>query len=333
MVLGGRVADSRNAQVLIIKTSSLGDVIHNLPVVSDILAHSPGAEIDWVVEEDFADIPGMHPRVRRVIPVGMRRWRRRMLAPGTWRDIARFRRDLTNKTYDIVLDSQGLLKSAFLARLAHGPTRGQDRATARESLAACFYDQAFHVARGRHAVERNRDLASQALGYPLSAEAPDYGIHAPEIKFPFSVPGKFIIGLHATSRASKRWPDEQWVKFGNKLAATGIQLLFPWGSPDEERHARSLAQQLANAVVLSRLNLRDLAALMGRAQAVVGVDTGLVHLSAALDRPTVAIFTDTSPTLTGVVASRPERVRNVGNARQIPNVESVWQALAELKVV
>jgi heptosyltransferase-1 len=320
-------------QLLIIKTSSLGDVIHNLPVMADILAQSPGAEIDWVVEENFADIPAMHPRVRRVIPVGMRRWRRQLIAPATWRDIVRFRRELQDKTYDIVLDSQGLLKSALLARLARGPTRGPDRTTARESLAACFYNQAFHVARGRHAVERNRDLASQALGYPPPVGAPDYGIRAPEITFPFSVPGKFIVGLHATSRASKRWPDEQWITLGKKLAGREIPLLLPWGSPDEERHARNLAQQLEHAIVLPRLNLRELAALMGRAQAVVGVDTGLVHLSAALDRLTVAIFTDTSPRLTGVVASRPERVRNVGDSRQIPDVESVWQALTELKVV
>lgn len=320
-------------QLLIIKTSSLGDVIHNLPVVADVLAQSPGTEIDWVVEEDYADIPVMHPRVRRVIPVGLRRWRRRMLAPETWRDIARFRRDLQYKTYEIVLDSQGLLKSALLARLARGPTRGPDRTTARESLAAYFYDQAFHVARGRHAVERNRDLASQALGYPPPVGAPDYGIRAPEVKFPFSVPGKFIVGLHATSRAAKRWPDEQWITLGKKLAGREIPLLLPWGNPDEERHARSLAQQLEHAIVLPRLSLRELAALMGRAQAVVGVDTGLVHLSAALDRPTVAIFTDTSPTLTGVVAARPERVRNVGDSRQIPHAESVWQALTELKVL
>jgi len=320
-------------QLLIIKTSSLGDVIHNLPVVADMLARSPGTEIDWVVEEDFADIPAMHPRVRRVIPVGLRRWRRRMLAPETWRDFARFHRDLKTKTYDIVLDSQGLLKSALLARLARGPTRGPDRTTARESLAACFYDQAFHVARARHAVERNRDLAAQALGYPPPAGAPDYGIRAPAITFPFSVPGKCIVGLHATSRAGKRWPDAHWIELGNKLAGRGMPLLLPWGSPDEERHAQRLAQQIEQATVLPRLSLRELAALMGRAPAVVGVDTGLVHLSAALDRPTVAIFTDTSPTLTGVVASRPERVRNVGDSRRIPDVESVWQALTELKVV
>ena len=320
-------------QLLIVKTSSLGDVIHNLPVVADMLAQSPGTEIDWVVEEDFADIPAMHPRVRRVIPVGMRRWRRRLMAPATWRDIARFRRDLQTKTYDIVLDSQGLLKSALLARLARGPTRGPGRTTARESLAACFYDQAFHVARGRHAVERNRDLAAQALGYPPPAGAPDYGIRAPQASLSFAVPEKFIVGLHATSRASKRWPDAQWIELGKKLAGRGMPLLLPWGSPDEQRHAQKLARQLANAVVLPRLGLRELAALMGRAPAVVGVDTGLVHLSAALERPTVAIFTDTSPTLTGVVAARPERVRNVGDSRQIPNVESVWQALTELKVV
>ena len=305
-------------------------MIHNLPAVSDIVAHTPGAAIDWVVEEAFAEIPRLHPAVRRVIPVALRRWRRRLWSPATWREIAHLRRELKAESYDKIIDTQGLVKSAWLARLAHGPSYGQDKATAREPLAASFYDHCFHVARGRHAVERNRDLAAQALGYPLPQSPPDYGIRAPQALFSFTVPEKFIVGLHATSRASKRWPVEHWVSLGRELENRGIALLLPWGSPEEEEYAHQISQSLKNATVLPRLNLRDLAALMGRAQAVVGVDTGLVHLAAALGRPTVAIYTDTSPILTGVVATDASRVRNLGNVGAVPDIQTVRQALIEL---
>lgn len=305
-------------------------MIHNLPAVSDIVSHIPGAEIDWVVEESFAEIPRLHPKVCRVIPVALRRWRRQMLSPATWREVSRFRRELKAETYDKIIDTQGLVKSAWLARMARGPSYGQDKATAREWLAASFYDHHLHVARGRHAVERNRDLVAQALGYPLPQTPPDYGIRAPQASFSFTVPGKFMIGLHATSRETKRWPMEHWVALGRELDGRGITLLLPWGSAEEEQHAHQISQSLKNATVLPRLGLRELAALMGRAQAVVGVDTGLVHLAAALGRPTVAIYTDTSPTLTGVVAADANRVRNLGNVNRVPEPEAVKVALAEL---
>ncbi|GAB4510515.1 MAG: lipopolysaccharide heptosyltransferase I [Sulfuricaulis sp.] len=317
-------------RLLIIKTSSLGDVIHNLPAISDIVSHAPGAEIDWIVEEAFAEIPKLHPRVRRVIPVALRRWRRQLLSPATWRDMARFRRELKAETYDKVIDTQGLVKSAWLARMARGPSCGQDKASAREPLAASFYDHRFHVLRGRHAVERNRDLAAQALGYSLPQTPPDYGIRAPQASFSFAVPEKFMIGLHATSRESKRWPVAHWVALGRELEGRGIALLLPWGSAEEEQHAHQISQSLKNATVLPRLSLRDLAAFMGRAQAVVGVDTGLVHLAAALGRPTVAIYTDTSPVLTGVVTTDASRVRNLGNVGRVPEPQAVRQALTEL---
>jgi heptosyltransferase-1 len=317
-------------RLLIIKTSSLGDVIHNLPAISDMVIHAPGAEIDWVVEEGFAEIPRLHPAVRRVIPVALRRWRRQLFSPATWRDVSRFRRELRAETYDKVIDAQGLVKSAWLARMARGPSCGQDKATAREPLAAGFYDQCFHVPRGRHAVERNRHLAAQALGYPLPQTPPDYGIRAPLAALSFAVPEKFMIGLHATSRDSKRWPAAHWVALGQELEGHGIALLLPWGNAGEEQHAREIARSLKHATVLPRLSLRELATLMGRAQAVVGVDTGLVHLAVALGRPTVAIYTDSSPALTGVLAAKSESACNLGDVGRVPEPAAVKQALTGL---
>lgn len=320
-------------RLLIIKTSSLGDVIHNLPVISDIVAHVPGAEIDWVVEENIAEIPKLHPQVRRVIPVGLRRWRRRLLSPATWREVARFRRELQSETYDRIIDTQGLVKSAWLARLARGPSCGQDFNSARESLAALFYHQRFPVARNRHAIERNRALVALALGYPGPETSPDYGIQAPKTDLSIDVPKKFMLGLHATSRASKCWPVEHWVTLGRELGARKIKLLLPWGSADEEQRAREIARSLNNAIVPApRLTLNELAVLMSQALAVVGVDTGLVHLAAALGRPTVGIYTDTSPSLTGVVATKSRSACNLGDIGRVPEPAAVRQALGGLGV-
>lgn len=329
-------------RLLIIKTSSLGDVIHNLPAISDMVIHAPGAEIDWMVEEGFAEIPRLHPAVRRVIPVALRRWRRQLFSPATWRDVSRFRRELRAEAYDKVIDTQGLVKSAWLARMARGPSCGQDKSTAREPLAAGFYDQCFHVPRGRHAVERNRHLAAQALGYPLPQTPPDYGIRAPDLAPSLTLPREgggnlldhpYVIGLHATSRDSKRWPAAHWVALGQELEGHGIALLLPWGSAGEEQHAREIARSLKHATVLPRLSLRELAALMGAAQAVVGVDTGLVHLAAALGRPTVAIYTDSSPALTGVLAAKSGSACNLGDVGRVPEPAAVKQALTGLGVV
>lgn len=305
-------------------------MVHNLPVISDIVARVPDAVIDWVVEESFAEIPRLHPRVQRVIPVALRRWRRGMFDLATWRDFSRFRRELKSETYDKIIDTQGLVKSAWLARLARGPSCGQDSDSARESLAAFFYQRRFHVARGRHAIERNRDLVAQALGYPLPDGPPDYGIKAPKAKLSFSVPKKFVLGLHATSRGSKRWPVDHWIALGQELRAQEIKLLLPWGSAEEEQHAGEIAHYLKNAIVLPPLKLRELAALMGRALAIVGVDTGLVHLAAALGQPTVAIYTDSTPALTGVYPADTSQAVNLGERSAVPSAEEVVAALGRI---
>src|SRR3990167_8423872 len=164
--------------ILLIKTSSLGDVVHNLPVVSDICARFPGARIDWVVEEAYRDIVGMHPGVRRAIPVALRRWRGNVLKPAHWREFGQFRHALAGMRYDCVIDTQGLIKSALLARAASGTRHGYAGASAREPLAAKFYDVVHVVSRDLHAVVRNRRLAALVLGYELPATL-DYGITVP----------------------------------------------------------------------------------------------------------------------------------------------------------
>lgn len=309
-------------KILIVKTSSLGDVIHGLPVVSDIRLHFPGALIDWVVEEPYAPLVALHPAVRHTISVALRRWRRTLLSGATWKEIIEFRQRVGAELYDAVIDLQGLVKSAVMARAANGSHHGFDAATAREWLAASFYDVTHHVARGQHAVSRNRALAAQALGYGTD-ENVDYGITAPPLAAP--QPRPYGVLLHMTSRREKLWPEAAWIEVGRALAARGLDCILPWGSDEERRRSERIAQNLDRALVPPFERLDGLAALLGGAAAIVGVDTGLTHLAGALRRPVAAIYCGTDPQLTGVYGA--QYAKNLGGLGACPSSEEVLQAL------
>ncbi len=318
-------------RILLVKTSSLGDVVHNLPVVSDLARHFPDAKIDWVVEESFAALPRLHPAVDRVLPVAVRRWRRSPWSPATWAQVAAFRRALRERDYDLVIDTQGLLKSGLLvaqARLAPGGRRcGFSRATVREAVAARFYDAAFDVPRGLHAVERNRRLVAAAAGYVVDTTL-DYGIAAPPAAADWLPKKDYAVLLTATSRADKLWPDPDWHALGLALVASGLMCVLPGGSREERQRAAHLAHTLGRAVAAPALGLAELVAVLAGAQLVVGVDTGLVHLAAALGRPTLALFCASDPQLTGVHAGA--QAVNLGGREAPPAAGDVVAAALAL---
>jgi heptosyltransferase-1 len=296
-------------KLLLVKTSSLGDVIHALPAVSDLARRFPGAQIDWAVEEGFAAIPRLHPAVSATIPVAVRRWRTALLSPATWREMAGLRRVLRRPVgadffaYDAVIDLQGLVKSALIAAQARGRTFGF--AAPREGLAALAYDVAVEVPRALPAVTRNRLLAAGALGYALDALPLDYGLAAPPLPAGWLKAGAYAVLFTATSRADKEWPDADWTTLGAALADRGLRCVLPGGSAAERERARRIADGIAGAIAAPAMGLDDLAGLLGGARLAVGVDTGLVHLAAALGRPTVAIFCASDPALTGVLGTAP----------------------------
>lgn len=319
-------------RLLIVKTSSLGDIIHNLPIVADIHSHYPDMQIDWLVEESFADIPRLHPGIQNVHTVAARRWRKGLLRKNTWSEISKCRKLLRDTHYDLVLDNQGLLKSAIFASFAKTPVHGQDKDSVREPLAALFYQHKHPIPRGQHAVVRNRQLAAAALGYPAPENAPDYGI-ARKVKQKSRAPGlkkPYVLGLHGTSRDSKLWPTEDWVMLGRHLSDRGMNLVLPWGNYAEYQRANTIASSTPATTVLPKSSLGELIDIFAEARAAVGVDTGLAHLAVALRLPTIAIYTDTDPMLTGLHPEKDALAVNIGGPSQAPSAELVIGKLDQL---
>lgn len=307
---------SPRTRLLIVKTSSLGDVIHALPAISDVATARPDWEIDWVCEEAFVDVPRLHPAVSKVIPCALRRWRGTPWQPSVRREIRDFKAELRGGAYDVVLDLQGLVKSAWIVRQAGGVHCGYDWSSAREGLATLAYERRFRVLRGQHAIARNRQLAAAALDVP-AAGPPHYGCLLAE-----GAAGDLLVAIHATSRADKLWPEAAWRDVISWAGRAGLRVMLPWGSEAERARSERLADGFAHAHVPARMSVGELARQMHRAGVAVGVDTGLVHLAAAVGAPTVAIFQSTDPGLTGVVADRAPAI-NLGSPRGGPPVGDV----------
>ena len=317
-------------RILLVKTSSMGDIVHALPVVADIHGACPGAQIHWLVEDSYSAVPRMHPGVARVIVVAFRRWRSRLFQRDTWRDIGAYRHEL-REPHDYVIDAQGLTKSALLALPARGVRCGYAWGSGRDDFATLFYQRRFEVSLGIHAVERNRQLVAASVGYALPATL-DYGVRAPPLS---EVPGlqelaarPYAVLLHATSRPEKLWPEDRWVAFGTHLQRQGIRSLLPWGGAEERARSERLAAAIPEARVPPALSLSALAALLGGAYAVVGVDTGLTHLAVALGRPTVGVYCATEPGLNGVYGAA--TAVNLGGMGTPPAVDKVMETLVRI---
>jgi heptosyltransferase-1 len=320
MTAGG----SKMAEILFIKTSSLGDVVHHMPALTEAHRTHPGAMMTWLVEEAYAPLVRLHPAVGKVIPVAWRRWRKSLLSPTTLSEIAANLREIRASHYDTIVDSQGLFRSAVIARVARGHRHGYDIASIREPLASMFYDVRHKVSRELHAVERNRILSGLALGYAPKG-APDFGLDRTRLADP---DGNYAVLLHATARPEKQWPEENWIALGHSLATCGLDFVLPWGSAEERARSERIAAALPRARVPQRAPLDEVAQLIAGAQFVVGVDTGIMHLAAALAVPLVAIFGGSEPRLNGPVGYGPLSV--LGTHGAPPTVEEIVKAVAEV---
>jgi heptosyltransferase-1 len=321
--------------ILIVRLSSLGDVVHNMPMVADILRFHPAAQIDWVVEENYASLVALNTGVRRVIPFALRRWRRSPGCAATRADFAAFRRSLREREYDVVLDTQGLIKSAVVMRMARLRPDGQRIGLANrtegcgyEALSRVFHHYSVPVALRTHAVLRARLVAAWGLGYWPDTPA-DFRLAPPPPDRTAWLPQHpYAVFFHGTSRAAKQWPTADWIATGALLGERGMQVLLPWGTEEERRSAEAIAARISHATVLPRLPLMEAVLLAQRAALVIGVDTGLTHIAAAYCRPTIELYCDSARWNTQGDWS-PDII-NLGDAGSPPTAGDVGRAVERL---
>src|SRR6185312_13001200 len=290
-------------EILFIKTSSMGDVLHQMPAITEAKRHFPNARITWVVDEMYAPLAALHPSVDEIITIAQRRWRKQVFSAQAWREFFAAVRKLRARSFDKIVDTQGLIRTGLMGKLARGEHHGYDTQSIREPFAAKFYDINHKVGWDLHVIARNRTLTARALGYEVEG-APDYGFDRAKIKP--SASGKYAIIFHATAKTKKEWPEERWIEVGRELSQRGLEVVLPWGNDVERARSERIAKQISHARVPDRVPIMDVAKLIAGAKIVCGVDTGFLHIAAALGVPVVAVFTITkshtaSPTGPGPV--------------------------------
>ncbi len=322
-------------KVLLVKLSSLGDVVHAMPALQDIRRAVPGAEIDWVVEAGFASLVRHCEGVRRVIESDQRGWRKSPLSSRTRREWRAFKSDLQAEAYDAVIDLQGLTKSAlvaWLARLAPGGKRyalgNQTEGAGYEKPTRWVADVAIPMEPHIHAVQRSRELCARALGYEVP-QTLFYGLQVEPAREPDGQ-SRAVAFVHGTSRADKLWPDTHWIALGRRLVHAGYTVAMLHGNAEEQARSERLANALGpQATVWPRLALDALTQRMAGTAGVIGVDSGLSHIAVALDLPHVQLYNFDTAWRTGPLPlagpGRPMRQVSV-YARPTPSADSVWHA-------
>ncbi len=308
-------------EILFIKTSSLGDVVHHMPAVSDARRHWPDARLVWVVEQAFAPLARLHPEVDHVIEVATRRWRSQLFRAATWKEIRDSFAKIGAGKYDAIVDTQGIIRSAMIARAAHGPRHGYDAQSIREPLASRFYDVRHQVERDQHPIVRNRKLTALALGYDVKGDI-DYGLDRRALRTETAKP--YAMLLHATANRRKEWPEANWIALGRELAARGHDIVLPWGTQAERERSERIAAVVPRAVVPERKPLDVVAGLIAGAEFVIGVDTGLLHLAAALGVPRVGMLSAVKPMPAAPLGAGP--MTTAGSKGAPPSVAEVVAA-------
>lgn len=309
-------------EILFIKTSSMGDVLHHMPAVTDARRRFPEARITWVVDELYAPLARLHPAVNEIVPIAIRRWRKRLYEMPTWNEIREATAKLRARRYDAVIDTQGLVRTALMTKLIHGESHGYDAASIREPFAARFYDHCYPVSWDLHVIARNRTLTGLALGYEPQG-TPDYGFDRSVFAAEPSPP--YAILFHATAKTSKEWPEDRWIEIGKSLAARGMEVVLPWGNERERERSERFAAAIPGARIPELKPILEVGKLIARATLVVGVDTGFLHLAAALGVPVVAIFTIVKSHT--AIPMGPGKVEMAGAENGIPEVANVLAAI------
>jgi heptosyltransferase-1 len=350
------VQATQSPKILLVKLSSLGDVLHNLPIVWDLRKRLPHAQIDWIVEEAYVHL--LQPLktteafkgIDHIIPVAFRRWRKNPFSLSTWREFFAMRKAVQATTYDLLLETQGLLKSALVCALAkkshNAVVAGLGNATEHsgyEPIARMFYTESVHVPLKCHAIDRSRSVMCSAFDWPLLNRneeppffyPPEFVRQLPPLLFERlkknqeGSPVPYVVCFHSTARAAKRWPNHHWVELGKDLARQGYQVILPWGSETEMKVSALIASQIPGAIVPRAFSIEEAYSLVARAALTIGVDTGLTHLSAVLGKPTVEIYCDSPRWKTEGYWSK--NIANLGDMQSAPSVDAVLKAVKTIQ--
>ena len=339
-------------KILLVKLSSLGDVLHNLAIVWDLRTRLPDAQIDWVVEEGYVDLlepllsKGEFRGIDRIIPFGLRRWKKNLLSLQVWKEFFAFKKELQAVSYDVLIETQGLLKSALVCALAHkspnAVVAGLANATefsGYEPIARSFYNQCVPVPKQCHAVDRSRIVMSSALNWPLLDRQLNQAHFFPkayvtqlassditQLQRAFRKP--YILCFHSTAREAKRWSNANWITLGKALSSKGYQMVFPWGNASEKKISAQLASQIEGAIVPDVFSIQEAFSIIASAALTIGVDTGLTHLAAVLGRPTVEIYCDSPRWKTEGYWSN--QIINLGDMQAPPSLDEVLSASVKL---
>jgi heptosyltransferase-1 len=322
-------------RVLIIKLTSMGDLMHAFPALTDAVKHIPGISFDWVVDESFAEVPQWHPAVKRVITTAHRRWKKSIVHTYKNGEFGQFREALNRDDYDVVVDLQSNLKSAFVSWLRRGPIHGYDKNTCREKPAHWSYATQYTIPLRQHAIERQRQLFAKIFGYEYMSTSPQYGVDLSACSLPDDMlPEKYVVFVHNASWPTKLWPIDYWQALMKKVSATGYSVLLPCGSSAEYERAQHIASGCPNAVALPKMSLNHMAGILSHAQAAVCSDTGLAHMAAVTSTPAITLYAVTDTVLIGTVGHQQQHIvagdGDTQSSMHDISVASVWKKLSSL---
>lgn len=325
-------------KILLIRVSSLGDVLHNMPIVNDLLRHFPEAQIDWVVEEAYVHLVKLNPGVRQIFAFALRRWRKSLFTSQTRQEIKHFFTQLREQEYDLVLDTQGLLKTGIIMGMARITSTGKKIGLANgtegsgyEGISRIFHTDSVAVDRRTHAVLRGRLVAAYAGGYTVDTPA-CFGLnklYTESQPRPAWMPSKpYAVFFHGTAGASKKWPQDHWVQLAASLQSSDLAILLPWGSTAEKAEAEQMASRIPDAITLPKLSMQDAIILAQAARIAIGVDTGLTHVAAAYETPTIEIYCDSPRWKTE--GNWSDKIINLGDQGAPASVIEVQEAIQKL---
>ncbi|ODS24535.1 lipopolysaccharide heptosyltransferase I [Candidatus Endobugula sertula] len=322
-------------RVLIIKLTSMGDLMHAFPALSDAVKQYPDITFDWVVDEGFMEVPLWHPSVKRVITTAHRRWKKNLFQCWKRGELHAFYRQLNLNAYDVVVDLQSNLKSAIVSWLRRTPVHGYNKHTCREKPAHWAYDTHYHIELRQHAIERQRELMAKVLGYEKPASLPNYGVNISQCQLPsFKLPEKYVVFVHNASKPTKLWPVDYWQQLIRQVSHQDYSVLLPCGNDSEYQRAQLIAKDHPAAIALPKVSLGEMAAVMSQAKVAVCSDTGLAHMAAVLSIPAITLYAVTDTMLIGTVGQHQQHIiadkHSLNANMKAISADEVWNLLKPL---